>query len=179
MSSQRKKRVGRPKKVPTPGERVSLGLRVTAEIKTRLDQAAESAGRSQSQEAELRLERSFETEDRLGGPQLVDLIETIASVMKSTGERAGFTETGKLTNRGEWLALPYAFDQATKATKAILEHYRPPGEIVVPKPTVIVAGVRGTKVDRAKSVAQVYEWLAEMGQMVAASTIRDKEKNDE
>jgi hypothetical protein len=39
---------------------VSLGLRVTAELKRKLDEAAANSGRSQSQEAELRLERSFE-----------------------------------------------------------------------------------------------------------------------
>lgn len=53
------KRMGRPKKPAKSGERVSLGLRVTAEIKSKLDDAAEKSGRSQSQEAELRLERSF------------------------------------------------------------------------------------------------------------------------
>ncbi len=37
----------------------SLGLRVTAEIKRKLDDAAERSGRSQSQEAELRIDQSF------------------------------------------------------------------------------------------------------------------------
>ena len=44
------------------GERVPLGLRVTAELKAKLDEIAESSGRSQSQEVELRLERSFDKE---------------------------------------------------------------------------------------------------------------------
>ena len=57
------RKLGRPKKAGQPGERVSLGLRVTADLKTRLDAAADDSGRSQSQEAELRLERSF-NEDR-------------------------------------------------------------------------------------------------------------------
>ncbi len=58
MASKRK-RMGRPSKPPVPGERVSLGLRVTANMKMKLDQAAAESGRSQSQEAELRLEQSF------------------------------------------------------------------------------------------------------------------------
>lgn len=41
------------------GERVPLGLRVTADLKRKLDAAAEASGRSQSQEAEFRLENSF------------------------------------------------------------------------------------------------------------------------
>jgi hypothetical protein len=48
---------------PSLGERVSLGLRVTSEHKKRLDAAAKRSGRSQSQEAEMRIEQSFWLED--------------------------------------------------------------------------------------------------------------------
>ena len=41
-----KKRMGRPTKAPKPGERVQLGLRVTPEMKKRLDEAAIKKGRS-------------------------------------------------------------------------------------------------------------------------------------
>lgn len=47
------------------GERVPLSLRVTPEMKRRLDAAAEQSGRSQSQEAELRLERTFDRQGLL------------------------------------------------------------------------------------------------------------------
>jgi hypothetical protein len=59
------KRVGRPTKQPVSGERVSLGLRVTAEIKSALDNAAAMSGRSQSQEAEWRLQNSLESDKHL------------------------------------------------------------------------------------------------------------------
>ena len=59
------KRVGRPPKQPVSGERVSLGLRVTAELKSALDNAAARSGRSQSQEAELRLQNSLESDKHL------------------------------------------------------------------------------------------------------------------
>ena len=52
---EKPKRIGRPPKPPTPGERTPLGLRVTAEVKKMLEQAAVQSGRSLSQEAELRL----------------------------------------------------------------------------------------------------------------------------
>ena len=54
------KRIGRPTKRPKPGERVPLGLRVTPEMKKRLEKAAIRNGRSISQEVELRLERSLD-----------------------------------------------------------------------------------------------------------------------
>lgn len=56
---------GRPGRKITPGQRVPLGLRVTPTIKRKLDAAARKSGRSQSQEAEFRLERSFNEWDRL------------------------------------------------------------------------------------------------------------------
>ena len=48
---------------PSLGDRVSLGLRVTPTAKRRLDKAAKESGRSQSQEAEIRIEQSFWLED--------------------------------------------------------------------------------------------------------------------
>jgi hypothetical protein len=40
-----------------------LGLRVTPAMKAKLDAAAAQSGRSQSQEAEIRLERSFDADE--------------------------------------------------------------------------------------------------------------------
>ncbi|MFK0688012.1 TraY domain-containing protein [Mesorhizobium sp. IMUNJ 23033] len=58
MNSDKPKR-GRPTKPVEAGERASLGLRVTPSLKDRLEASAAASGRSQSQEAEFRLERSF------------------------------------------------------------------------------------------------------------------------
>jgi len=63
MSKQiekKRNRIGRPTKPPKPGERVSLGLRVTPQMKKQLERAAIKNGRSLSQEAEFRLERSLD-----------------------------------------------------------------------------------------------------------------------
>src|SRR5215472_18764726 len=54
-----------------PGTRVSLGLKVTPDVKTRLDETAKNNGRTQSHEAEVRLERSFEDEDALDRAMLL------------------------------------------------------------------------------------------------------------
>src|SRR5262245_23312551 len=55
-------RRGRPLKAPTPGQRVGMSLRITPETKARLEKAANRSGRSLSQEAELRIEQSFQKE---------------------------------------------------------------------------------------------------------------------
>ena len=76
-----KKRIGRPTRPPKPGERVTLGLRVTAELKNRIEGAANEKGRSLSQEAEFRLERSFDREELL--PEVLTLAygKSLANVL--------------------------------------------------------------------------------------------------
>ncbi len=111
---------------------------------------------------------------------MVDLMETIASVMKSTGEIAGFLATGSIMNQGEWMGVPFAFEQARRAAVAILEHHRPPGEIMEPIPRkTVVAGVRGTKVDAKKSAARARELMANIGQFIAEAELRKKGEHDE
>lgn len=56
------KKTGRPIKTPAPHSRVSLGLKVTSGLKAMIEAAAAESGRTQSQEAELRLELSFDRE---------------------------------------------------------------------------------------------------------------------
>jgi hypothetical protein len=52
---------------PASGKgRVSLGLKVTADVKRRLDSSARASGRTQSQEAERRIELSYQYERVLG-----------------------------------------------------------------------------------------------------------------
>jgi hypothetical protein len=47
-------------KAPAPGKRIMLGLRVAPDVKQELDAAATRSGRSQSQEAEIRLVASLQ-----------------------------------------------------------------------------------------------------------------------
>lgn len=119
---------------------MSLGLRVTADIKRRLDSAAEKNGRSQSQEAELRLERSFKDEDLLSnvleiayGPQLAGMLLSIGWAMEDVGRGAAFTRAGTLEAVDNWFNDPYAFDQAAKAAATILLSAQPKGD---PSPPV-------------------------------------------
>jgi predicted transcriptional regulator len=81
----RKSRGGRPGREPAEGERVKLGLRVTPEVKRRLDAAAEQNGRSQSQEAEFRLERSFDRQDLLSDVLKAEFEPTLAGIILATG----------------------------------------------------------------------------------------------
>jgi hypothetical protein len=62
-----------------------LGLRVTPETKQRLDAAAEQSGRSQSQEAEFRLERSFDRQDLLSDVLKAEFEPTLAGIILAMG----------------------------------------------------------------------------------------------
>jgi hypothetical protein len=108
-------------------------------MKRLLDEAAANSGRSQSQEAEMRLEHSF---DRLSllpevlrlvyGRDLAAVLIMLGDAMQIVGEKGGFYTTETVEGVENWLEVPYAFDQAAKAANHVLEILRPPGEIKLP-----------------------------------------------
>jgi hypothetical protein len=100
MGKGASKRMGRPTKPPTPGDRVGLSLRVTAEIKERLEASATYKGRSLSQEAEFRLERSFETQSLLMEVLTLAYGVPLAEFLSALGER--LLEFDELVGRVRW-----------------------------------------------------------------------------
>jgi hypothetical protein len=118
------KRRGRPTKKPNEGERVSLGLRVTAELKRQLDAAAAASGRSQSQEAEFRIESSFASDERRSdlrllleqewGPDIYNLAHSSASAV-----RLAEAHTGK-----RWVEDQRTFDVFTRTLLQLAQNYR-------------------------------------------------------
>ena len=132
-------RRGRPTKAPPPGEKASLGLKVTAALKARLEAAAEQSGRTQSQEAEARLERSFDRLDLMPevlelayGRQAAGLMMAIGEAMTMTGRIAGTISKPTQVARDDWLADPFAYQEAMNAAATVMEDLRPEGGIVPP-----------------------------------------------
>lgn len=124
-----------------PVLRVPLGLRVTPDIKKRLDDAAKDNGRSQSQEAEMRLENTFKATnavfdalDLAFGKRLTGLLLAMAHASQLTGTRAVFVSQLNVAGGENWVSDPYAYDQAVRAILAILEAFRPTGKIEMPPP---------------------------------------------
>lgn len=123
---------GRRKRDPETGERVHLGIRVTPEMKQRLERTASLNGRSQSQEAEIRIERSFDREDLL--PEVLTLAygREVAGILMMLG--VVMTEAGYLSHAMDavhpaelWTDDPGAFDLAIQAATALLDAARPLG----------------------------------------------------
>ena len=80
------KRIGRPLNPPSPkGQRVSLGLKVRAEVKALVDREALKTGRTQSQEAELLIERCLQYDRTLAAMRM-----TLADMEKGSVEAALF-----------------------------------------------------------------------------------------
>jgi hypothetical protein len=65
-------------KPATPGQRAKLGLLVAPALKTRIDGVAVDRGSTQSIEGARLIELGLDMEKRLGGPRVVDLLETLA-----------------------------------------------------------------------------------------------------
>jgi hypothetical protein len=138
-----KGRPGRKPRAANQGQRVSLGLKVTPEIKNRLDAAARARGRTQSQEAEARLERSFRAEDEVKGAlalaygrRVGGILLVLARAMNDAGWGSGLIKTNSFEGAADWLDEPWAYDQMVQAAKTVLEAFRPEGEIHPPPPPV-------------------------------------------
>jgi hypothetical protein len=89
------RRSGGKPRPPKEGERFPVSFRVTPELKRKLDESARRNGRSQSQEAELRLEQSFREESRapillegIYGRRTGCLLELLGHVMQAAGSAA-------------------------------------------------------------------------------------------
>jgi hypothetical protein len=120
------KRIGRPTKEPAPGARVMLGLRVTADTKNKLDQAAKAAGRSQSQEAELRLEQSFTDESAMGGPEITNMVQLMKAAFMRGGQRGAHARKHPKWTPDQWLNDPFAYEVAVLSVIEVLFGAYPP-----------------------------------------------------
>ncbi len=67
-------------------KRSAISLRVTPSLREKADNAALEAGRSLSQEIELRLEQSFARDDLAGGPAQASLLRLIAASASGLGK---------------------------------------------------------------------------------------------
>jgi hypothetical protein len=160
MEEPTKPRRGRRAKPANPGERVSLGLKVRPEIKSQLDADAKRNGRTQSQEAEARIEQSFRTEGLLDdalqlayGRPLAAILMIMAATMSRAGRIGGFHSGNSFEAMESWLSDAFAYGQAKNAAIEVLNAFRPDGDPEVlkffdrPADEVIAdAGARGARI---------------------------------
>jgi hypothetical protein len=136
--------------VGTAEQKSTVSVRITPALKDKLVAAMRMSDRSMSQEAEVRLELSFAREgtvievlDHQYGRWLAGLVLLIANVMYLSSKTAmisvltsedlkSYFEIAK-SKLDDWHREPFAYDQAVRAAHAILEAFRPEGDLVTPK----------------------------------------------
>ena len=96
-------------------------LRLPDDLRSRLKKAAKDRNISLNAAILERVEKSFETENRFGGPRATALVEAIGHGMMAGGECAGSYKFGKLGHYREWLDFQIPFDRAAKVALTILE----------------------------------------------------------
>ena len=133
-----KSRGGRPRKQKIkPGDRVSIGFRVTPKMKAKIDAAAEESGRSQAQEIELRLERSFDRQDLAMdflsarfGPETANMLVILGHGMKAAGLIANIARmeappsAARVPISVNWLDDPEIFDVVASTVAKIFNGFR-------------------------------------------------------
>lgn len=145
---------GRPPKDTRGDQKAALSLRVTPELRDQLIQAAESNFRSISQEAELRLERSFGDRDFLPsvletayGSDFAALILVLAKVMSDAGNLVAASSS--IDHDVGWTRLPSAYSLASKLAQEIItaaapeatapaEHAHPDGKPFTPEERAVM-----------------------------------------
>jgi hypothetical protein len=106
------KRRGRPAKEPTEGERIPFSLRITADLKRDLEGAIAVSGRSLSQEAEYRLNRSFSDDSLFPSPDMRFWAVYMAGKFHSIGSKAAADKGHPEWTDREWMADPECFQEA-------------------------------------------------------------------
>lgn len=107
------KRIGRPMNAPPKGKqgkRVSLGLKVTAEMKRQVDAAALLSGRTQSQEAEMLMEDAVKYRTVLAAMNMT--MEQIAKGKIDAAFRAAGYTAVHSTHGNVWVPPGYPIERS-------------------------------------------------------------------
>jgi hypothetical protein len=122
---------GRPTQEATPGTKVSLGLTVTAGLKARLDQEAQRTGRTQSQEAQWRLELSFDRQDLLDDVLTLAYGPQTAALLSVMGHAVSMIE--RRNNKEDLLTTPEGYANLSTAITTITQALNPGGRGFPPR----------------------------------------------
>ncbi len=113
--------------------RAQLPLRISEALRARIEKAAKAGSVSMNTAIVERLEQSFQTKRRFGGPRATLLGEEVGSLMAKVGECGGYYTYGKIGHGREWLDFTVPYDRAVAAVLDILEINRPAVDGAVPR----------------------------------------------
>jgi hypothetical protein len=118
------------------GKRYPLNMRTTFEVRRELERAAAATGRSLAQEAEHRIQQTFQNQkilqealDLSFGPEISGLLMVIGDVMRTTAQTVAFTSTGDPSIEN-WSEYPLIYDAVARAVATVFEQHNPRGEML-------------------------------------------------
>ena len=117
--------------------RTQFPLRTSEALHAQIEKAAKAAGKPMNTEIVERLEESFATKRRLGGPRATVLGDEMGSLMAKVGECGGYYAFGKIGQGREWLDFTIPYDRAVAAVIDMLETNRPAVDGAVPRRNAI------------------------------------------
>jgi predicted DNA-binding protein len=124
------RRRGRPPKSEATRKSEPVSIRLTPELRARLDEErmSDKPSRTLSQEIEMRIEESFYFDNRL--KQLLGGADYYYFLLRILAQQIAFIEhqTGR-----RFVEDPFAFDQVKAAIDTILDHFKPPGPLSPPE----------------------------------------------
>jgi TraY domain len=138
MTNKPRKRApggGRKPKGPISGNAGWLQARITEDLRARLEHAATSNGRSLSQEAQTRLQESFDLPSKMreawGPAEVRALAQLVSRVVRSVQVSVGanpFAEAGDLA----WHRNAFTHAAVHAAISILLANYKPTGAVETP-----------------------------------------------
>jgi hypothetical protein len=118
------------------GKRYPLNMRTTFEVRRELERAAAVTGRSLAQEAEHRIQQTFQNQkvlqealDLSFGPQISGLLMVIGDVMRTTAQTVSFTSAGDPSIEN-WSEDPVVYGAVAKAVATVFDQHNPQGELL-------------------------------------------------
>jgi hypothetical protein len=94
---------------------VDLRVRMKESLRSQVQAAAEDHGISLNAEAVARLERSFQDEERFGGPEAFTALVTMMAAFLGTGQTAARSSGHPDWQIPDWMADPYSYQSAATA----------------------------------------------------------------
>ncbi len=122
MPATTKKKRGRPRKPESEKRRNNVTIRMRDDVKRRIEEAADSQGRSLSEEIEFRLERTFLEEAAYGGKELSGLLKLMVGAAEIIQAR---TDKSWSSDWETSIAVRAAWTKLAAATGP-----RPPAELI-------------------------------------------------
>jgi hypothetical protein len=120
------------------GKRYPLNMRTTFDVRQKLEEAAIVSGRSLAQEAEYRIQQTFQNQkvlhealDLSFGPHTSGLLLLVGRAIRDTTQKASFTKSADPNEN--LLEDRDVFDQVAEAVAAVLLDRRPVGQLIAPE----------------------------------------------